>query len=154
MPSIPLYTKPAHESDERVANSLPSLLSTPSGLAIVEIQGTIHAPFPSISDDSPASSPTQTSVGHLEFPDYDSAAPDDTKWMKRVYLYVGQHQRLVGEVKKLPKALAVLRKREAGENGAASRNGQGEDEDSHQDALEIAEVVKYKILFQGRPEPV
>lgn len=54
-------------------------------------------------------------------------------------MYVGQHQRLTGEVKKLPRALGVVRRRE----GAG-----GEDE------LEIVEVVRYKIVFSSRPEPV
>lgn len=154
MPSVPLYTKPAHSPGKGVTSPLPSLLATPSGLAIVEIQGTIHAPFPSISDDSLTSSPTETPVGHLDFPDYDSTTPDDTKWMKRVYLYVGQHQRLVGEVKKLAKPIAVLKKRGMGENTEDVKRRQEDGENTDQDALEIAEVVKYKVLFQGRPEPV
>lgn len=154
MPSVPLYTKPSHAPDKGVASPLPSLLVTPSGLAIVEIQGTIHAPFPSTSEDSLTVSPTQTPLGRLDFPDYDSTAPDDTKWMKRVYLYVGQHQRLVGEVKKLAKPIAVLQKRGPGQNGDEARRRQEDSENMEQDALEIAEVVKYKVLFQGRPEPV
>lgn len=154
MPSVPLYTKPSHALEKGVASPLPSLLATPSGLAIVEIQGTIHAPFPTISDDSLTPSPSETPVGHLDFPDYDSSAPDDIKWMKRVYLYVGQHQRLVGEVKKLAKPIAVIQKRGTGENAEASKRGQEDGESTDQDALEIAEVVKYKVLFQGRPEPV
>lgn len=71
--------------------------------------------------------------------------------MKRVYLYVGQHQRLTGEVKKLPKPLAVIRRREIRtdglENGEVDAAG-GEDE------LEIVEIVRWKILFSSRPEPV
>lgn len=74
--------------------------------------------------------------------------------MKRVYLYVGQHQRLVGEVKKLAKPLAVLQTRGAGEHAEESRRRLNEGEDGEQEALEIAGVVKYKVLFQGRPEPV
>jgi chromosome transmission fidelity protein 8 len=70
-------------------------------------------------------------------------AADDTSWHKRVYLYVGKHQRLTGEVKKLPKPMAVLRKREA-----AGETDGGESE------LEIAEIVYYKLLFAHRPEPV
>lgn len=61
-------------------------------------------------------------------------------WMRRVHLYVGQHQRLTGEVKKLPKAIAVIRKRET--------------EPTQEEELEIAEVVYYKIVFSSRPEPV
>ena len=70
--------------------------------------------------------------------------------MKKVYLYIGKHQRLTGEVKKLPKAMAVIRKREV-------EGGQGAEEEAEGaggEELEIAEIVKWKILFAGRPEPV
>jgi chromosome transmission fidelity protein 8 len=60
--------------------------------------------------------------------------------MKGVYLYIGKHQRLTGEVKKLPKAMGVLRRREV----------EGDD----QEQLEIVEIVKHKIVFSQRPEPV
>jgi chromosome transmission fidelity protein 8 len=61
--------------------------------------------------------------------------------MKRVWLYVGANQRLVGEAKALAKPVAVLRRRD-GEGEAAG------------EALEVVEVVRYKLLFTGRPEPV
>ena len=67
--------------------------------------------------------------------------------MKKVYLYVGKHQRLTGEVKKLPKAMAVLRKRNL-------HGEQDEEDEAGGEELEIAEIVKWKILFAGRPEPV
>lgn len=81
-------------------------------------------------------------MGRIDFPDYhpDTQEEGSTAWMKCVHLYVGQHQKLTGEVKKLPKAIAVVRRR--GEPGA---------EPEH---LEVAEVVKYKIVFSSRPEPV
>lgn len=54
----------------------------------------------------------QTNIGRLVFPDYKAgSSPDEMSWTKRVYLYVGMHQRLTGEVKKLPKALAIVRKK-------------------------------------------
>ena len=62
--------------------------------------------------------------------------------MGRVHLYVGQHQRLTGEVKKLPNPVAVIRKRDRGE---ATTDG---------DELEIAEMVYFKLIFSSRPEPV
>jgi len=70
--------------------------------------------------------------------------------MKRVYLYVGKHQRLTGEVKKLPKAIAVIRKR----NGEMGNQGPEEDGEVSLEKLEIVEIVKWKILFSQRPEPV
>lgn len=73
------------------------------------------------------------------FPDYSSLNPDDTKWMKRAYLYVGRYQRMTGEVKKLPRPIAVLQKR-AGSSEA--------------EELEVVEIVRYKVFFKNRPEPV
>lgn len=70
--------------------------------------------------------------------------------MKRVYLYVGENQRMVGECKKLGKPFAVVKRREAGEDvrmGGAETEAAGEE-------LEIVEVVKHKLVFSGRPEPV
>jgi chromosome transmission fidelity protein 8 len=71
--------------------------------------------------------------------------------MKRVQLYVGQHQRLTGEVKKLPRPLAIIRKRpRSGEDvGMNDPSSQTTKED-----LEVVEIVKYKLMFANRPEPV
>lgn len=65
-------------------------------------------------------------------------------------MYVGEHQRLHGEVKKLPKAVAVLRKRGDGGEGES----EGGEEEGRAEELEVAGVVKYKIVFSSRPEPV
>ncbi|OJJ44046.1 hypothetical protein ASPZODRAFT_135492 [Penicilliopsis zonata CBS 506.65] len=155
MPTVRLHPRPAGTSSavHPSSNPLPQLLQTPSGLAILEIQGTINIPSPDESSDpdeaiieSSDSSPSvyETPVGKLMFPDYSpQSAEGDTKWMKRVYLYVGRYQRMTGEVKKLGMPLAVIQRRrpevEAEEGG---------------DELEIVEIVKYKLLFKTRPEPV
>jgi chromosome transmission fidelity protein 8 len=149
MPSVPIYTSPNPPVSH--SNPLPTIIQTPAGLALIEIQGTIHAPFPTPSSDSATSETTETSVGRLEFPLYTSGGEDDDgKWMKKVYMYVGKHQRLTGEVKKLPKAMAVLRKRE----GSGDVVMEDADQDEAGKELEIAEIIKWKILFAGRPEPV
>ena len=136
MPTVPLHTSPAQTAVTRSTNPLPQLLQTPGGLAILEIQGNINLPTAS------PSFPT-ISVGRLVFPDYTaSESSDNISWMKRVHLYVGQHQRLTGEVKKLPTPVAVIRKRDSGEATL------GEDQ------LEIAEIVYFKVIFSSRPEPV
>lgn len=126
-------------------NPLPQLLQTPSGLALLELQGTINLPGAEGSDGS-AQQPL--AIGRIDFPDYrpDSITFDasSTAWMRRVYMYVGQHQRLTGEVKKLPRAVGVVRRR---------RKGDGDDGDGAEE-LEVVEVVKYKIVFSSRPEPV
>ena len=126
-------------------NPLPTLLQTPSGLALLELQGTINIPSGNEEDDIDYSTSTEnpastfeTPIGKLMFPDYSVHNPDDTKWMKRAYMYVGRYQRMTGEVKKLPRPIAVLQKRQESE---------GEE-------LEVVDIVRYKIFFKSRPEPV
>lgn len=82
-------------------------------------------------------------VGKLVFPLYSPTdPPENTAWMKRVHMYVGKHQRLTGEVKKLPKPLAIIRRKP------------GTSEEQGQEELEIAEIIRHKIIFSSRPEPV
>ncbi|GKT56788.1 sister chromatid cohesion protein [Colletotrichum tofieldiae] len=125
---------------------LPPLIKTPSGLALLEMQGTINLPQFNLDEDNGNSEP-EIPIGKVVFPDYHPETQEEgsTAWMKRVFLYVGQHQRLHGEVKKLPKALAIIRRR-----GEAIIGKDGETEEE----LEVAEIVKYKIMFGNRPEPV
>lgn len=70
-------------------------------------------------------------------------------------MYVGKHQRLTGEVKKLPKPMAVIRKRLVQDEDQSAEPGQDTVEgDGKGEELEIVEIVKWKILFSLRPEPV
>lgn len=136
MPSVPIHP-PSHPRETGVADStLPQVLRTPSGLAIVEVQGTMRSNLsPSLRDTAEA-----PPIGQLVFPYYDETkGPEDTSWHKRVHMYVGKHQRLTGEVKKLANPIAVLRRRTSADD---------------RDELEIAEIVYYKLLFAHRPEPV
>jgi chromosome transmission fidelity protein 8 len=142
-------------------NPLPVLLQTPSGLALLELQGTINLPAHQIEDATDSidvngtGSSQETPIGRLMFPNYhpDTQEPGSKEWMKSVYFYVGKHQRLTGEVKKLPKAIAIIRKRRADdiEGSAATAVMPGDDKPEE---LEIVEIVKWKILFSQRPEPV
>lgn len=141
MPSIPIHPPALPGTAAASVSGFPQILATPSGLAILEIQGTINA--------SGAPEDSSRTVGKLSFPGYDaSKGADDTSWHKRVYLYVGKHQRLTGEVKKLAKPVAVLRRRT--QDGGEGGTGPGVDGD----ALEIADIVRWKLLFAHRPEPV
>ncbi|KAJ6155127.1 hypothetical protein N7470_005693 [Penicillium chermesinum] len=149
MPSIQLHPRQSESPVTRTSshaptNPLPQLLQTPTGLALLELQGTINLPEHE-QDDSANEPPTtatsyETPVGKLMFPDYSANNPDDTKWMKRAYLYVGRYQRMTGEVKKLPRPIAVLQKRPS--------SAQDTEE------LEVVEIVRYKVFFKNRPEPV
>lgn len=161
MPSIPLHPRATTSSSKPLDNPLPQLLQTPSGLAILEIQGTINLPSsssdeqdepsPTPTDDDPAPPTTtttfETPLGKLMFPDYSpqTTPDDDTSWMKRVYLYVGKYQRMTGEVKKLGQPVAVVQRRQ-------DRPGEGGGCETEE--LEILDVVKYKMIFKNRPEPV
>jgi chromosome transmission fidelity protein 8 len=46
MPAVPVHPPPptAHVQTTNSSNPLPSLMHTPAGLALLEIQGTLHAP--------------------------------------------------------------------------------------------------------------
>ena len=141
MPTVPIHPRPSDSVECRslVENPLPQLLQTPAGLAILELQGTIHTPGSSEEPDSVESVQTMP-IGRLVFPDYvKDDSSESQAWMKRVYLYVGRHQRLTGEVKKLTNPMAVLRRIQSAATG---------------DELEIADIIYYKILFSFRPEPV
>jgi chromosome transmission fidelity protein 8 len=152
MPPIPIHPSPAR-LDRVSQNPLPSLLHTPSGLALLELQGTINIPSnadsapTTITDIHDGATSKETPIGRIVFPDYEYGAEGE-QWMKKVYLYVGKHQRLTGEVKKLPRAVAVIRKRD----GVAQTAGEGDEDENAE--LEIVDLVKFKILFSSRPEPV
>ncbi|KAI9158353.1 chromosome transmission fidelity 8 [Paramyrothecium foliicola] len=143
--SVKLYP-PDRKSDTGASNPLPELLKTPAGLAILELQGIVNLPLGVDGEPVP-----DVEVGRIDFPDYDASAADGggSDWMKRVHLYVGQHQRLTGEVKKLPKAIAVVRRREN-----RVKQGSGGSYEEQGENLEVVEVVKYKLMFSNRPEPV
>jgi chromosome transmission fidelity protein 8 len=150
MPSIPLHASlTARNTPE---NPLPALLHTPTGLALLELQGTIHFP-------PPAPSTATTLVGKLVFPLYNPEinGAEDTKWMKRVYFYIGENQRMTGEVKRLGKPIAVVRKRavrHGEEISGVEEEMEGVEGGETQEELEIVEIVRWKVVFSSRPEPV
>ncbi|OTB13003.1 hypothetical protein K445DRAFT_320505 [Daldinia sp. EC12] len=147
--SVKLYPRKAGV-ETAGQSSLPHLLQTPSGLAILELQGTINLPETHENDEETP----QVPIGRLVFPDYhaETQEPSSTAWMKRIHLYVGEHQRLTGEAKKLPKAMAIIRKRTKPEEDVEMTDGQSKP--STVEELEVVEIVKYKLVFSQRPEPV
>ncbi|KAK7921407.1 chromosome transmission fidelity protein 8 [Apiospora marii] len=164
MASVQLYPRRPANTEASVANPLPPLIQTPSGLALLELQGTINLPHHAgAEDDDDNNNAPEIPIGRIWFPDYNPNAldPSSTAWMKRVHMYVGQHQRMTGEVKKLPRAIAVIRKRSAGVaagdtemTGDLASKPTATADDSSTEDLEIVEIIKYKLVFSSRPEPV
>jgi chromosome transmission fidelity protein 8 len=130
------------QNPAKASNPLPQILQTPWGLALLELQGTINLP-----QGEETSSGFQ--IGRIDFPDYDADA-EGSAWMKSVQMYIGQHQRLTGEIKKLPKAMAIVRRRES---PAHTHDADAMEEVESSD-LEVVAVVKHKLMFSTRPEPV
>lgn len=143
MPTISLRSPAADRNGNTASNALPPLLQTPSGLAILELQGSVRAEHGDV-EGSTAALP----LGKVVFPSADSH--DGGDWDgKRVFLFVGKHQRMTGEVKKLAKPLAIVRRRRP--DGSA---GDDDAPPSAGDEVEIAEIAHFKILFTHRPEPI
>lgn len=146
MPSIELVNR-ISTNPSSSQTTLPGLLQTPAGLAIIEIQGTIHLPS---SDES-----NGIEVGRLDFPLYDKAVHGDKEgaWMKKARLYIGKHQVLSGEVKKLGKPLAVIAKDPDGSSTDPDEQ-RFENGRPKSDRLSIVSIISYKVIFSSRPEPV
>ena len=93
----------------------------------------------------------ETPIGKVMFPDYIKGAESNTtKWMKRVYLYIGRYQRMAGEVKQLTNPIAIIQKRQS--SGDEMMDVEAREADG--DGLEVVDIVRYKLLFKSRPEPV
>lgn len=147
--NVTLHTKPSRTQSLDLTD-LPNVISTPAGLALLELQGTINLPDrANVSDEDAARGiERHVEIGKMTFPEYDARDTGRTglESLGAIWMYVGKHQRLAGTVKKLPKAMAIVRRR--GEGQVA------DGEDGVKQDLEIVEIVKYKIIFSSRPEPV
>jgi chromosome transmission fidelity protein 8 len=160
MPTTLLYP-PSRTSlpRESAADVLPPILQTPSGLALIELQGKI------VLDDNGSdgtSDPTSMlELGRFVFPSADDTTDlhslDDWDG-RRVFLFVGKHQRLTGEVRKLNKPLAIIRRRGTTESSSlVTHKGQAQSNTSaitSSEELEIVEIITQKIMFSHRPEPI
>lgn len=141
MSTVKIY--PPLKKDIPVTSLLPQLLQTPSGLALLELQGVVNLPV-----NSDGESMSNIEIGRIDFPNYDPKS-ESLDWMNCVYMFVGEHQRLAGEVKKLPKPLAIIRRRDN-----QIKQGSGGSYEEKGEILEVVEIVKYFLKFNHRPEPV
>ncbi|EME87801.1 uncharacterized protein MYCFIDRAFT_102265, partial [Pseudocercospora fijiensis CIRAD86] len=123
-----------------VESALPPTLRTPAGLALVELQGSI------LSESAQAEFGRALQLGRLVFPAADDSVDGRGDWDgTRVLLYIGTHQRMAGEVKKLSKPVAVIRRRPISPHASHP---------AAEDEVEIAEIMHLKMLFAHRPEPM
>ncbi|KAK9469424.1 chromosome transmission fidelity protein 8 [Lipomyces arxii] len=108
---------------------LPTLLQTSSGLALVEIQGTLHLSLP---EDGQLSK-----IGRLTMDD------------KVVWLWVGDHQRMEGKIVDLIPPFGVLQR-------VQDRADKTHSEHSSPNSgnVEIVEIIRKKVVFKIRPEPI
>lgn len=142
MPTVTLHPpSPARARGLLLENALPPVLHTPSGLAMIELQGSI------LSENGAAEFAEALELGRLVFPAADDSIDGSSDWDgKRVLLYIASHQRMAGEVKKLAKPVAVVRR--------PSNIDENENDPATRDDIEIAEIMHLKILFASRPEPM
>lgn len=79
-----------------------------------------------------------------------------------VLLFVGRWQKMRGEVRELGRPLGVLRSMEVGREGkAGGGDGDGgnegvgvQGEGVQGEGVEIVDVIRWKVVFSTRPEPV
>jgi chromosome transmission fidelity protein 8 len=150
MPTIPLHpTATVVDTTNTTVPVLPKILQTPSGLALVELQGTLNIP------PYPPDSTSSTEIGTFVF---------DTDDSNFCWMYVGRNQRMRGQVKKLSTPLGVIRRRLASPSTSSTASAREEmlidsttdstDSISNTTELEIVDIIYYKLIFSSRPEPM
>lgn len=147
-------------------NPLPQLIQTPSGLALLELQGTFETSSSDDHDDPAYDTEHGTEHGAehgAEIEDLGVLSYDPEDPESKLELLVGEHQRLTGSIQKLARPLAVLQKIDAEElqqlKQQEQQHGNGEaggevGDEKREEELRVVEIVRYKIVFAGRPEPV
>lgn len=128
--------------------TLPSVLQTPSGLILVEVQGTIHVGAHTLvsteglglnsqSENAPAEEKSVRFLGTFDFSQVEK---------KEITLVIDEHQCLRGKITKLKAPLAVLKM------DNATRDGDGGTSD--QISIPIMGLIESKVVFSTRPEPI
>ncbi|GEQ69710.1 hypothetical protein JCM33374_g3384 [Metschnikowia sp. JCM 33374] len=144
MPSTPIDYAKAHSAMNVEPGSLPDgscFVSTPFGLAILEIQGELNVPA-SAPTDAEGMDPEYVNSFALVDNTYNAVKfgkmEFDAKDSSKVVLFIGKSQRLLGTVETLREPLGVLR---------VPVETSGE-------SMEILDVIEKKIIFKQRPLPI
>jgi chromosome transmission fidelity protein 8 len=126
-----------------IADHAPFTISTPRGNAILEIQGLLNMP-----DAKPTGLAAQEEAKFLELEDHMFPADDDTSAIRfgklelegnKATLLIGNSQRLIGDLKEIKPPLALIK---------------FDNNDNEGSQVEIIDVIKYKLVFTGRPLPI
>ncbi|KAK6456820.1 chromosome transmission fidelity protein 8 [Scheffersomyces xylosifermentans] len=135
------------EVDNKREATSDDIISTPSGLSIIEIQGELNFPRDvplNVTIDESNAEYIQNFVtvndirhavkfGRLQF---------DEKDAKKVILFIGKSQRLLGTMVDLETPLAVLKI-------PVKKN-----DDTTEDTISMIDIISKKIIFKQRPLPV
>lgn len=178
------FNKKTYKEDHALESVLPKILKTPSGLALLEIQGTItvgkrkltsEGGFGLENEDEEDADMTDGEdsnninqdvyeavphIGEFDFSDIESGGSE-------VVLRIGKFQRLRGKLTKLKMPLAVLRMDPKDSSEEVDEIKPPPTQDlldatrrtivNDRDAVvevPILDIIYYKILFSTRPEPI
>ncbi|RCK57645.1 Chromosome transmission fidelity protein 8 [Candida viswanathii] len=128
-----------------------NLIFTPYGLTLLEIQGELNLPLehptgePQSAEDAEYLSNfiTVKDVYHaVKFGNLVFDAHDD----KKVTLFIGKSQRLLGNVVKLQTPLAVMR--------IPTNRDEDDMDDEDDQKVKLVDIVKAKLIFKQRPLPI
>lgn len=110
-----------------------NVISTPFGLAIIEIQGELNIPEIASSEENPDNLKVDDLYTAVKFGKLIVDPVDDSK----VTLFIGTSQRMLGRIVKIDPPLGVLK---------INANDKNE--------MKMIDVIKKKIIFKDRPLPI
>lgn len=125
----------------------PPIIETPSGIALLEIQGTINIndralTAGSVSDLSNGldnfNPYLRRKIGKIDFSNHENG---------EIVMEVDEHQRLRGKITKLKQPLGLLKLNKDDDNTV------GNDENAEIE-IPIVEIITHKVVFATRPEPL
>lgn len=124
---------------------VPSILKTPTGLLLIEVQGTLHIGQKALVSsgslgldaNETVSKASHDLIGVFDFSELEKGG-------KEIVLNVDQHQRLRGKIVKLKDPIAILRT-------DAISDSTNPDEPPE---IPIVDIVEFKAVFSNMPEPI
>lgn len=173
---VAILKKKQHDPAKNIEHILPRILQTPSGLALLEIQGSIHVGNKMLAsigglglesvenEDIDMENKSEHEhqvedeengmdhIGEFDFSDIEAGG-------SQVTLRIGQFQRLRGKLVKLKSPLAVLRidpkddSTTTQESLDEKRRSIGQNKDAIVE-IPVLDIIYQKILFSTRPEPI